>query len=191
MKIARISLGVIGLLVLILLIFSGPFLVINQPKRSDVIVVLAGETEKRPQRGLELLMQGMAPRLILDVPNARIYQWDQVQLAQKYIQGLPQAEAIGLCPIHARSTKGEAQDVSVCLHALGGAHRVLLVTSDFHTRRTLSTFRRMLPSYDFSVAAAFDEREFGSKWWQRRQWAKVNFDEWVRLMWWEVVERWR
>jgi len=181
----------IALLALALLTTSGRFLVINHPQKSDVIVVLAGETERRPERGLELLGQGLAPRLILDVPaDTRIYQWNQLELAARYIQGLPQAAAISLCPIHARSTRGEAQDMSRCLTAIG-AHRALLVTSDFHTRRTLSTFRHMLPQYGFSVAAAVDEREFGAKWWQRRQWAKVNFDEWLRLIWWELIERWR
>jgi uncharacterized SAM-binding protein YcdF (DUF218 family) len=191
MKAARISGVVVSLLVLVLLTCSGQFLVINQPQKSDAIVVLAGETERRPVQGLKLLSQGLAPRLILDVPaDARIYEWDQLELAQKYVQRLPQAAAISVCPIHARSTKGEAQDVSRCLNQIG-AHRVLLVTSDFHTRRSLSTFKRMLPHYDFSVAAAFDEREFGVKWWRKRQWAKVNFDEWLRLMWWELAERWR
>jgi uncharacterized SAM-binding protein YcdF (DUF218 family) len=191
MKAARISGVVVSLLVLVLLTCSGQFLVINQPQKSDAIVVLAGETERRPVQGLELLSQGLAPRLILDVPaDTRIYEWDQLELAQKYVQRLPQAAAISVCPIHARSTKGEAQDVSRCLNQIG-AHRVLLVTSDFHTRRSLSTFKRMLPQYDFSVAAAFDEREFGVKWWRKRQWAKVNFDEWLRLMWWELAERWR
>jgi uncharacterized SAM-binding protein YcdF (DUF218 family) len=191
MKIARITILMIALFFLALLTTSGRFLVINHPQNSDVVVVLAGETERRPQRGLELLGQGLAPRLILDVPaDTRIYQWNQLELAKRYIQGLPQAAAITVCPIFGRSTKGEAQDASRCLNAIG-AHTVLLVTSDFHTRRTLSTFKRTLPQYDFSVAAAFDEREFGTKWWQRRQWAKVNFDEWLRLMWWELVERWR
>lgn len=191
MKVARISLVVIGVLAFFLLTTSGRFLVINHPQKSDAIVVLAGETERRPERGLELLGQGLALRLVLDVPaDTRIYQWNQLELARDYVKGLPQAAAISLCPIRARSTKGEAQDVSRCLGAIG-AHSVLLVTSDFHTRRTLSTFKRMLPQYDFSVAAAFDEREFGAKWWRKRQWAKVNFDEWLRLMWWELVERWR
>lgn len=191
MKVARVSVVVIGLLAFLLLTTSGRFLVIDHPQKSDVVVVLAGETERRPQRGLELFSQGLAARLILDVPaDTQIYQWNQFELAQEYVKGLPQAAAISLCPIHARSTKGETQDVSRCLNAID-AHRVLLVTSDFHTRRTLSTFKRMLPQYDFSVTAALDQREFGTKWWQRRQWAKVNFDEWLRLMWWELVERWR
>jgi len=190
MKASRIVVIVIGLLVLLLLTSSGQFLVINQPEKSDAIVVLAGETERRPARGLELLSQGLAPRVILDVPaDTKIYQWDQLELAQKFVQGLPQPASVSLCPIYARSTKGEAQDVSRCLDRIG-AHKVLLVTSEFHTRRTLSTFQRILPGYEFTVAAAFDEREFGVEWWRRRQWAKVNFDEWLRLMWWELVEQW-
>jgi len=33
--------------------------------------------------------------------------------------------------------------------------------------------------------------QFGGKWWKHRQWAKVNFDEWLRLVWWQAVDRWR
>lgn len=190
MKTSRVILVAAGLFAIVLLTFSGRFLVINRPQKSDVIVVLAGETQERPARGLELLNQGFAPQLILDVPaRAKIYQWNQLQLAQMYVQGLPQAASIRLCPIYALSTKGEAQDLSRCLQNIK-ARTVLLVTSDFHTRRSLSTFRRMVPQYDYSVAAAFDENEFGAEWWRRRQWAKVNFDEWVRLIWWNLVERW-
>jgi len=80
-------------------------------------------------------------------------------------------------------------DVARCLQ--GGSGRcILLVTSDFHTRRALSIFNRTLPG-NYSVAAAFDEREFGVQWWRHRQWAKVNFDEWVKLIWWELFDRWR
>ena len=44
---------------------------------------------------------------------------------------------------------------------------------------------------DFSVAAAHDPREFGVNWWQHREWAKTNFNEWMKLVWWEAVDRWR
>ena len=39
------------------------FLLVDDPQKSDAIVVLAGDTHIRPDRGLELLRQGMAPRL--------------------------------------------------------------------------------------------------------------------------------
>jgi uncharacterized SAM-binding protein YcdF (DUF218 family) len=66
-----------------------------------------------------------------------------------------------------------------------------VVTSDYHTRRSLSTFRHELPECQISVAGAGDPQQFGLAWWRHRQWAKLNFDEWVRLMWWEAVDRWR
>jgi uncharacterized SAM-binding protein YcdF (DUF218 family) len=189
---AKIRLAFItgGLFMVALGATSGRILVVNQPRKSDVIVVLAGETDRRPARALELLDQGYAARLILDVPaESRIYHSNELEIARKYVEGLPQAGAITLCPIYGHSTRDEAQDVSHCLQGLS-ARRVLLVTSDYHTRRALSIFGRVLPA-DYSVAAAFDPSEFGVQWWHHRQWAKVNFDEWLKLVWWELVDRWR
>jgi hypothetical protein len=169
---------------------SGRFLVVDQPRKSDVMVILAGETERRPARGLELLDQGFASRLILDVPaGTKIYQWNQADLARKYVEDLPQAGLISVCPVYGQSTREEAKDVARCLQGVSG-RSILLVTSDYHTRRALSIFSRVLPA-DYSVAAVFDEREFGMQWWRHREWAKVNFDEWVKLIWWELFERWR
>jgi hypothetical protein len=179
-----------ALFVIVLVASSGRFLVVNQPRKSDVIVVLAGETDRRPARGVELLDQGCAARLILDVPaEAKVYGWNQAEIARKYVEGLPEAASIAVCPIFGHSTKDEVLDVSRCLQGVSG-RRILLVTSDFHTRRALSIFNRVLPA-DYSVAAVFDEREFGVLWWRHREWAKVNFEEWLKLAWWELVDRWR
>lgn len=170
---------------------SGAFLIVNEPRKSDVIVVLAGDTDRRPARGLELIGQGYAPHMILDVPaGAYVFHASELDLAQGYLEGLSQAGMVSICPIQGLSTKAEADDVSRCLEALG-AQRVLLVTSDFHTRRALSIFKRRLAKYSYSSAASLDPNEFGAHWWQKREWAKTNFDEWLRLVWWEVVDRWR
>ena len=175
---------------LIFVSFSGRFLTINAPAKAEVVVVIAGETERRPQRGLELLSQNYAPQMLLDVPaGTTIYAWTQVDLAQKYVNGLPQANQIKVCPINGLSTKEEALNVGKCMQAFTG-HKILLVTSDFHTRRALDTFSRELPNYNFSIAAAYDSREFGVQWWQHRQWAKTNLLEFSKLVWWELVERW-
>jgi uncharacterized SAM-binding protein YcdF (DUF218 family) len=184
--------SIVGAILLVTLVAtSGRFLVVSEIRRADVIVVLAGETDRRPARGIELLDQGYAPRMILDVPaETRIYEWKQVELAQKYIAGLSEAKAVTVCPIYGRSTRDEARDVGGCLQSVD-PHSILLVTADFHTRRALSTFRRVLPGYDYSVVAVLDPREFGVQWWRRREWAKMNLDEWLKLIWWELVERWR
>jgi uncharacterized SAM-binding protein YcdF (DUF218 family) len=182
---------VAGLLVLAFAAGSGQLLVVDVPRRSDVIVVLAGETDRRPQRAFELLDRGYAPRLILDVSaDSRIYQWTEPELAEKYVQGLPESKSITICAIHGLSTKEEASEAGRCLESIGGT-RVLLVTSDYHTRRALSIFSREAPNRNYSVAAAHDTREFGVQWWRHREWAKTNLYEWMRLTWWELIDRWR
>jgi uncharacterized SAM-binding protein YcdF (DUF218 family) len=190
MRRSQLALIVGGLSIVALGATSGRFLVVNQPRKSDVIVVLAGETDRRPARGLELLDQGYARRVILDVPaETRIYQWSQSEIARKYIDGLPQAGSVMVCQIHGRSTRDEAQEVARCVQG-SSARRILLVTSDFHTRRALSIFTRESPA-DYSVAATFNASEFGVQWWRHREWAKVNFEEWSKLAWWELIDRWR
>jgi uncharacterized SAM-binding protein YcdF (DUF218 family) len=172
---------------------AGDFLIVDAPRRSDVIVVLAGETDFRPRRALQLLEQGYAGEIILDVPtNAKLYEFTQVQLAQRYIQDLPQAGAVSVCPIDGLSTKDESRDAEKCVQRLGaGIRNVLIVTSDFHTRRALEVFRREVPEYGYSAGAARNPETFGSKWWMHRQWAKTFVDEWLRLIWWNTVDRWR
>jgi uncharacterized SAM-binding protein YcdF (DUF218 family) len=170
---------------------AGSFLVVDAPQRSDVILVLAGETNRRPERALQLLGQEYGDHIILDVPtNATIYEFTQIQLAQQYIHDLPQDTAVTICPIDGLSTKDEAKDVAKCL-ARETAKSVLIVTSDFHTRRALSTFRHEIPQYTYSSAGAQDDKQFGERWWKHRQWAKTFFDEWLRLIWWEGFDRWR
>ncbi len=77
-----------------------------------------------------------------------------------------------------------------CLQPLH-ARRVLIVTSDYHTRRSLMIFRHCLPQYQFSVAGAVNPSQFGQAWWSNREWAKTTFDEWLKMLWFQLVDRWR
>ena len=191
MRKLRVLLIVVLTVVLALSFTSGSFLLVNDPEHADVIVVLAGETNWRPARGLQLLRQGYAPRILLDVPAAGIiYDQTMMNIAQKYAQNLPERQVVSICPIVGLSTKTEAQDVLRCLKD-SGARRILAVTSDYHTRRARSTFQHEMRAYTVSIAAAFDSENFGVPWWHRRQWAKINFDEWLRLVWWGIIDRWR
>jgi len=183
-----IFLIVIGLL---LASQAARFLLVDHPEASDAIVVLAGETSRRPVRGLELLRRGMAPRMLLDAENdEQIYDQKLTEIAQRYANSLPQASVITVCAINGRSTVAETVDVARCL-APFGARRVLIVTSDHHTRRALAIFSHRLPQYHWSIAAAGDPARFSTAWWTNREAAKATFDEWTKLIWWEVVDRWR
>lgn len=163
----------------------------DSPQPSDLILVLAGETHHRPARALELMRQGLAPRVLIDVPaQAVIYDSSQVDLARRYVNSLPEASAIAICPIYGLSTRDESHDVEKCL-ASQNVQRVLIVTSDFHTRRALSIFQHEVRGKMFSASASHDDAQFGIRWWTHRQWAKTCTEEWLRTLWWNVVERWR
>ena len=167
------------------------FLIVDDPQRADAIVVLAGDTGVRPARGLELLRQNMAPRLLIDEEkDAEIFGDRLTDLAQRYVDSLPEHDRITVCPIGGLSTNAETADVRRCMQSMSG-RRILVVTSDFHTRRALSIFRKRLPEYQVSVASARDPVHFGSAWWTNREWAKVTFGEWAKMIWWEGVDRWR
>jgi hypothetical protein len=170
---------------------AGRMLVVDHPEPSDVIVVLAGGTDLRSARALQLLDQGNGQRVMIDVPAAaKMYSFPETELARRYIESLPQAQKVGICPIVGLSTKDEAKDVKRCLAAMK-SDRILIVTSDYHTRRALDILSHELPGKQFSVAAAYDENQFGTHWWAHRQWAKTCLDEWLRLLWWAIVDRWR
>jgi len=167
------------------------FLVVDDPEKSDAIVVLAGETNVRSARALELLRQGVAPHVFLDAETRDvIYDQKLGEIAEKYVNSLGEANRVSICPIDGYSTIAEADDVSRCLQSLG-ARRVLIVTSEYHTRRALMVFRHRLPQYQFNVAAARNPAQFGEAWWTNREWAKVTFDEWLKMLWFEAVDRWQ
>jgi hypothetical protein len=196
-----IALALLAVLVLILAGKAGSFLVVEDPRPSDAILVLAGETDFRPRRALELMKQGYGKRIVLDVPtNAKLYEFTQIELAERYVHDLhldelhpgdpSQGEAMIVCPIEGLSTKEEAKDAKKCLER-EGARSVLIVTSDFHTRRALEIYRHEFPAHEYSTAAARNEEQFGERWWKHRQWAKICLDEWLRLIWWKAVDQWR
>ncbi len=172
-------------------LFAGHLLVVDQGEHADMIVVLAGETQVRPQKGLELLRAGYAPRLVLNVSaQEQIFNSTLPQLAQGWINSLPQAPQVSVCAIMGLSTREESHEAAQCWERFR-PHNVLIVTSDFHTRRAFSIFEHELPGYHFSMAAAYDPVTFGTAWWRHREWAKTAFYEWIRLLWWEAVDRWR
>jgi uncharacterized SAM-binding protein YcdF (DUF218 family) len=185
------------LLVLLLVIafgfFAGRLLVVNAPEKADAIVVLGGGSDdNRYYRGLELLRAGYAPRMYLDaLADTQKFGHPETVYAQKFVEESagPDVPRVKVCGIVGDSTVAETAAVARCLQA-DGAHRVLLATSEYHTRRALSIFRKSLPGYEISVAATPDVR-FGVKWWQHREWAKVTLEEWEKVLFWELIERWR
>jgi DUF218 domain len=186
-------LAVAGLL-LAFALTAGRLLVRDSPQKSDVIVVLAGDSfDDRYNHGMELLRAGYAKQMFLDVASDRHYFGRlQTEIATEFIQkdAGDMRGFVSVCPFAEDSTVSEAKYVAICLEPLH-PRKVLLVTSDWHTARALSVFNNRLPQYEWSVAAAKDAGMFGVLWWRRREWAKTTLAEWLRVTWWNVVDRWR
>lgn len=177
---------------------SASVLVANDPVKSDVIVVLAGaRDDSRFWRGMDLMNRGYAWRLILDVqvPVSQFGVSDS-ELAQAFVAKNAPGRAI-VCEASADSTFGEAVDVGRCLQPFHPSS-VLIVTSDYHTRRALTIFKKRLPQYEWHVAALDAPLEpgeawerYSDQWWKNRRWAKSVLDEWQKWTWWFLVDRWR
>lgn len=183
--------GIVLIAGLILLRHAGSVLVQNAPRHADVLLVLGGEdNDSRYWHAVSLLKEGYGKTIILDALATRMkYGQSDVELATNFVTRTAPEQAV-VCKIMKNSTFAEARYVVPCLESLH-AHSVLLVTSDYHTRRAFSIFRKSLPTYQWSVAAAPDLEHFGTNWWTNREWAKTAFQEWERLIWWHVVDRWR
>ena len=193
----RLFLVLLALILICALVFFQPggYLVVNNPEKSDAIVVLAGsEADNRYWRGMELLRSGYAQNLVLDATTGVAYGHSYPDLAADLVARCAgqNASQVSVCPINGDSTKEEADEVNACFQHLQPPPRsVIVATDDYHTRRALSIFRNRLPQYHWSAAAAKNDFYFGQPWWKNREWAKTYLTEWQKLIWWELFDRWR
>ncbi len=154
---ALIIAAVLILVCALLLFQPGGYLVVNNPEKSDAIVMLGGsQVDGRYWRAMELLRGGYGQHLLVDVDTGQIYGQSYADLAGKFIAQTAGANApqVSLCMIEGDSTKEEAAQVAGCLARLQLTTRsAVLVTDDYHTRRALSIFRHCLPQIHWTAAS--------------------------------------
>ena len=177
--------------VLLVLPRAGSFLVIDDPQRSDAIVILAGSGDTPGYgRALDLHRQGYAPNIFLDAGvNPGIYGRSEQDLAREYLYRTGD-RVTEICSIYGGTTEEEVVDVRHCLQRVG-ARSAILMTTDFSTRRVLDVFRTRLPQYHWSIAAASSPYHFAEAYWKHRGWAKTVLQEWEDYLWWKLVDQWR
>lgn len=175
----------IGLAVgLFLLSRAGAFLILHAPERSDVIVVLNGAW---PQ-GVRLQTEGYAPEILLDAAvNHTVFGRSEADLASEFLASRKPAD-MQLCRVSGDSIFEEPAGVQRCLEPLH-VRSVLLVASDFDTRRTLETFRARLPQYRWSIAASSAPYHDADQYWKHRAWAKTVFIAWEQYLYWKLVDQ--
>ncbi len=183
--------ALVAIVAIVALRHAGSFLVVNQPEHADLIVVLGGgNNDLRYWNGVQLMKEGYAPHLMLDVfaKGETFGNWD-IDLARDFVNRTSPGTAT-VCALEDNSTYAEARFLGKCLQGTN-VKSILVVTSAYHTRRALAILSKRLPQYHFSIYAAPDPYFFGERWWQTREWAKTTYAEWQRYLWWLLVDRWR
>ena len=128
------------------------------PASADVIVVLGGGWPDRPGRAAELFKLGEAPEILVSgfgdcASNEKQLESDGVTNA-----------AIVLEP-KSRTTRENAE-FSIPILRQMGAHRVIIVTSWYHSRRALMCFEHYAPDIQFYSRPsyfAYPKTEWGPK----------------------------
>ncbi len=178
----------------LLLHFGGYLLVTSDPlpKHAQVAVVLAGSVtaeETRRAEALRMLKQGLTDHVMLGV--GKISYWGQwlPDMVRRYIAkeyGGAIAKRVVLCEMNVQSTTEEAFALRQCLEERGW-RSIIIVTSNYHTRRARLIWAAVLAKADQPFAYAVHgvaDGEFEPRgWWRKRRYAKTWLLEAAKLIW--------
>ena len=167
-----------------LLTFAGGILVEDDgPRKADLAVVLGGdEFGARITKGAELAKAGYVPYVLVSGPEGLLGPESDATIEFARRKGFPVSmfRAAPL-PGQANSTESEAVYLGKYLKQKG-VHSILLVTSNFHTRRAARLWRQENPWLDVSVEAAPDRFFTPSTWWKSRPGKKTFLYEWMKTI---------
>lgn len=154
----------------------------DPPEKADIALVLAGDGEgNRILKAAQLARSGYVSKVLVSGPSG-IYGHYECDLAIPFAvkAGYPESYFMHF-ENDAQSTQEEAKDAIARLRQIG-VHKVLLVTSDYHTRRAGKIYRTDAPDLQFVVVAAPDTYFTPDGWWHNRQGEKTAFMEWVKTL---------
>lgn len=170
-----------------LLISSDP-----EPQHVDAAIVLQGSIAAEKVRiagAINLLQRGIADRALLSVPQESYWGQSIPPAARSYLErtyGRDLAARVDFCETNADvdSTVQEAQALGPCIQEHHW-RSVVIVTSDYHTRRAGMLWRRMTrsdPNLHLWIEGVADP-EFQQPWWRHRRSAKIWLMETSKLVW--------
>jgi uncharacterized SAM-binding protein YcdF (DUF218 family) len=144
-------------------------------EHADAILLLSDDNfyADRATRAAELIREGKAPLIVASGrrlrPAAGIAELMEHDLIER---GVPKEKIVRLAH-DADSTKEEAEALAK-LVATRKWKSVIVVTSNYHTRRTRYIFRKVFPEQiDVRVASARDGDFDPERWWEKRKSIKL------------------
>jgi uncharacterized SAM-binding protein YcdF (DUF218 family) len=162
---------------------AGDYLVqADPPQKADVAVVLAGDGwGHRILTAAQLERDGYVPKVIVSGTDGAYGKYEcDLAIPFAVRHGFPEASFMHM-EHHARSTLEEARAVVPELRRLG-YKRILVVTSNYHTRRSRQIFQKEAPDLTILMGAAPDEFYTADGWWHNREAQKTLFTEYEKLL---------
>jgi len=152
------------------------------PQKADAALVLAGDGwGNRMLTAAQLVRDGFVPKVLVSGPDGA-YGLHECDLAIPFAvkHGYPESYFVHM-EHSARSTVTEAQAVLPMIRRMG-IHRLIVVTSNFHTHRAGAIFRKLAPDLTILIVAAPDENFTPDGWWHNREAQKTFVVEWEKTV---------
>jgi uncharacterized SAM-binding protein YcdF (DUF218 family) len=149
---------------------------------ADLVVVLAGDYfGNRILTAAELVRRGLVPKALVSGPGD-VYGMHESDLAVAFAvrHGFPESYFLPL-PNNSTSTASEADAVIPELRKLQ-AHRIEIVTSNFHTRRAGNIYRSRAGDLEFHMVSSPDPYYSADGWWKNREGRKTFLVEWEKTI---------
>ena len=203
-QIGRRPLWLISAFVLVAFVFFfsailrwGGYLLVSSdrlPTHADVAVVLQGSLVSEDARivgAVRLLQQHVVANILLSIPETGYWGQSLPNLARAYLQkqyGNEIADRFEFCETgpSVDSTEQEARAIMSCIQKRQWK-AIVVVTSNFHSRRAGIIWRRTWKEAKSSVVIAVDgvaDPSFSPDgWWRHRIYAKTWFFESIKLAW--------
>jgi uncharacterized SAM-binding protein YcdF (DUF218 family) len=134
--------------------------------QADALVILGGGSKQRAERAAELYREGKAPRIVVSGIT------DTEANAQLLVKNGVPATVITL-ESNSHSTLENARFSVLLLRRLG-AHRVIIVTSWYHSRRALACFEHFAPEITFYSRPSYES-------YHRGDWNHESIPEHLRI----------
>ena len=177
-----------------LLVASGPL-----PAHAETAVILQGSIEGELARlagAIQLLRRDVVSCAVLSVPKESYWGTSVPEAARGYIEkhyGTDIANRFVFCETgpEVNSTLQEAQALVPCIEAHGW-RSIIVVTSNYHSRRAGFLWRQVLRSFHPPIQMAVDgvpDPDFQPRgWWHKRIYAKTWEEEFTKLVWERIFE---
>ena len=180
----------------LLTLYAGWFVVRDAEPGADAIICLSGDRETRNPECLRLWKEGYAERLFVTAEKPKNKEFNKLELshlefAQKVTKQMRLEVVWELLPsltVGATSTFDEAAD-ALAMAQKEGWKRIILVTDEFHTRRSLLAFKKVFEGSDIEVQVAGAPNELFSadNWWKSDRGIVAYFGETIKypvyLLW--------